>query len=519
MDSPVQISRELSKIDLNQLKLVLKGVNLMDLHLQYRGEGNENLVFSLADIKYVLRLRKSAAAVRLETENENLKLSFLYHYFIVRTFFANIFSLVPIIVEIPMEEINWLNEFFLKQRPDFRKEKQLFYNVAEVYPDLAFLPLFRNVDDHKCAEFLSMTPHIDFLKTHLSDEYIRHRNFVFSLFTNPAFRDQQVALKNPSNLDTLCVEIKPKQGWTAEADRLSGICPFCLNQYKKLSSQTVDSKSGYCPLDLFSGDSERMLRALKELIKCPQNNFRIFKDGNLVYSENGTSDLNSILCAWFDDEDVEKSINNFCYLLTKILTHEIPSGNESITFVCDPLEKSDRNLSTRINVELIEQILTMLETRCRQETSCLPDNSILGLILRLQKIDSAGLDAVRNFHAHHASEYDSDYGYVYNIISRIESRRPSKIINLNVLEAYLLSTAAKDLSILMSFRRTAGNEISSNIVVQDHSERQYEAYVSVVDVGPKPISCLKKHKKRNENVINSFVAYHCASSAKENKIC
>lgn len=126
--------------------------------------------------------------------------------------------------------------FFLQ---DFRKEKQLFYNVAEVYPDLAFLPLFRNVDDHKCAEFLSMTPHIDFLKTHLSDEYIRHRNFVFSLFTNPAFRDQQVALKNPSNLDTLCVEIKPKQGWTAEADRLSGICPFCLNQYKKVSMKSV----------------------------------------------------------------------------------------------------------------------------------------------------------------------------------------------------------------------------------------------------------------------------------------
>lgn len=54
MDSPVQISRELSKIDLNQLKLVLKGVNLMDLHLQYRGEGNENLVFSLADVGIIL---------------------------------------------------------------------------------------------------------------------------------------------------------------------------------------------------------------------------------------------------------------------------------------------------------------------------------------------------------------------------------------------------------------------------------------------------------------------------------
>lgn len=85
--------------------------------------------------------------------------------------------------------------------------------------------------------------------------------------------------------------------------------------------------------------------------------------------------------------------------MTKILTYEITSRKELIPFTCDPCDKSDRNILSNSNVELIEQILTMMETRCRQETSCLPDSSILGLILRLQKMDSAGLEAVRNFYA------------------------------------------------------------------------------------------------------------------------
>lgn len=54
MTNPVQISRELSRVDLSQLKLPLEDVNLLNLHLQYRGEGNENLVFSLVDVGILL---------------------------------------------------------------------------------------------------------------------------------------------------------------------------------------------------------------------------------------------------------------------------------------------------------------------------------------------------------------------------------------------------------------------------------------------------------------------------------
>jgi len=38
-------------------------------------------------------------------------------------------------------------------------------------------------------------------------------------------------------------------------------------------------------LDLFSGEWPRMLKALLALTKTPQNNLRIFQDGNLVFAE------------------------------------------------------------------------------------------------------------------------------------------------------------------------------------------------------------------------------------------
>lgn len=38
----------------------------------------------------------------------------------------------------------------------------------------------------------------------------------------------------------------------------------------------VEKRSAYNPLDLFSGDLLRMQQALRDLIACPQNNFRLF---------------------------------------------------------------------------------------------------------------------------------------------------------------------------------------------------------------------------------------------------
>lgn len=43
--------------------------------------------------------------------------------------------------------------------------------------------------------------------------------------------------------------------------------------------------SNYCPLDLFSGNKDRMKLALLSLFFTPQNNFRIFLDGRIIWSE------------------------------------------------------------------------------------------------------------------------------------------------------------------------------------------------------------------------------------------
>lgn len=44
----------------------------------------------------------------------------------------------------------------------------------------------------------------------------------------------------------------------------------------------VGQLSGYDPLDLFSGTEARVSAALQALLRQPQNNFRLFRDGQAL---------------------------------------------------------------------------------------------------------------------------------------------------------------------------------------------------------------------------------------------
>lgn len=56
-------------------------------------------------------------------------------------------------------------------------------------------------------------------------------------------------------------------------------------QYLKLRNAKINSVSNYCPIDLFSGNAQRMNRAIRGLFKNPQNNLKMFKNGETVYNE------------------------------------------------------------------------------------------------------------------------------------------------------------------------------------------------------------------------------------------
>lgn len=45
--------------------------------------------------------------------------------------------------------------------------------------------------------------------------------------------------------------------------------------------------------------------ALRSLIETPQNNFRIFKNGNLVFGDDRTKDFQKVIADFFLSEDID----------------------------------------------------------------------------------------------------------------------------------------------------------------------------------------------------------------------
>ncbi|VFV45590.1 inositol-pentakisphosphate 2-kinase [Lynx pardinus] len=98
----------------------------------------------------------------------------------------------------------------------------------------------------------------------------------------------------------LCVEIKPKCGFIPFSGDVTHevkhkVCRYCMHQHLKVATGKWKQISKYCPLDLYSGNKQRMHFALKSLLQEAQNNLKIFKNGELIY---GCKDARSPVADW-----------------------------------------------------------------------------------------------------------------------------------------------------------------------------------------------------------------------------
>ncbi|XP_065213484.1 inositol-pentakisphosphate 2-kinase-like [Planococcus citri] len=498
-----------------ELKIDLDDRVLNHLHSEYRGEGNENLVLSLPEIRFVLRLRKSHTndVINSSWEKEKLKISLLYYNIVLLPFLSDRYLTLPIIAEISETYVKYLDEKLFHERPGHRRDKKIGFNGIEIHPDYTFLSQYSHYQRLETPPSLGQALESDSLKKLFSHDYLDFRNYVYSLLTIPAFVSDCNRTREHLNRTTFSVEIKPKQAWTAEPYRRFDVCAFCMHQYFKLHEHKIESKSRYCPLDLFSGIEERMENALKGLLLTPQNNLKIFKNGEMVFGESKADNIEQILAEWFSksrsDGDMNWCRNHFSKLLTTILKTDFIPDQKLASFETELYVGSNKHqICSNEEIEQIKKAFHDSNLKCDHNSTDLPQNCILNRVKELQKLDKVGLEAVYDFYETHTKKTCSEFSHINDVISKTKPQSSDATMPiLNVVEAYTLSTAAKDLSIMIAVQNLAENSGSSSGFVVDIDGFKYDVNISLVDVGPKPISCVSKHWKRDKKMLASCLNY------------
>ncbi|BET02494.1 Inositol-pentakisphosphate 2-kinase [Nesidiocoris tenuis] len=453
----------------------ITNLSLKDFAWRYRGEGNANLVLSLPYEKLILRMQKCDYGAILDpgTVQEwevKLKKSVAFYRKIMVPLLGTEFILPPDLARISDDEISDIDRTLVKVRPSFRLAKGLRLGLVTVQPDYTLLPPRKS--------------------------YKNHRAYGAS---------QNEQRSEPS---TFCVEIKPKQGWVPLKDRQHPKCTFCLKQYLKILKKRTNCHSRYCPLDLFSGDRSRMHRALEGLIETPQNNLKIFHNGDLLFGEGVDTELSDVFDLFFDNRDcskVKSNIEKWCHLMLDALTKEFNGGNVSspsdfFEEISDIMhDDDDGRTDSNFDATHLQQLIENSEKPCDWSSVPLPKTSILQRVLAVQKLQKSDFQSVYNLYKKQ-SELRENYSYVDELFSSNKS-------TLDDVQRYLLSATAKDCSIFIALQKTEnGANEKSPYFLKDDDGVTYRLNIGISDIDPKPLSCIGKHHARDEEILSAVAS-------------
>ncbi|KAE8713389.1 Inositol-pentakisphosphate 2-kinase [Hibiscus syriacus] len=273
----------------------------------------------------------------------------------------------------------------------------------------------------------------------------------------------------------ITVEIKPKCGFLPISRFISEenvvkrtTTRFKMHQELKLHNQEISEYSEYNPLDLFSRSPDRICKAIEALYATPQNNFRVFLNGSIVFGGLGGGAGSTTVLVGEAFEDALKDVI-----------------------------KADDGLCKTSFIQLVAETVYT--------------SGVLDQLLEVQKLDAYDIEGA--IHAY------------YNIISQpcMACRESSKVTlsnrypslhsitldeSLKIVKDYLIAATVKDCSMMISFRPMEDGDVlsesSHNTVCLGSTKQVFEYKVFFIDLDLKPLKKMEDYYKLDKKIANCY---------------
>lgn len=473
----------------------------------FRGEGNACLVLANLEDKMVFRLPKSkhwgkgylatVAKNKLDRIHEELQLVIDYMRHVMQPLLSPAFVVLP---ELCCMEVGLTEEAERQiqvSRPAQRKGKEV--EPSSVDPTL----LSAHVMPDLC--------------------YIRGSSSKY--------------LDSP----TLSVEIKPKKAFlnspcanTDTPTELSTdfnklhVCKFCLHKRLKAKEGQWPVTSRYCPLDLFSGDRQRMKEALIALAETPQNNFRICQDGKEIHGAWNMADLTKVLEDFFrgwpshltNGHQKQRLISMFLDLVLEALL-SVPETEEGTP--CE--ETIQGTYPVQYCWDRYSHVQSDHLCSSPDELIHLPAGCVLERILTTQRLDTEDIDKIFPIYLQ-LEEYLKEHPSLRSSLclngpyigpswldacARCEPQTSSLIEEdvdtlLCKVKRFLVSKTVQDCSIMVALQRVPDslNEASVGRCLKDACGQLYRFSVSIIDLDPKPFTKIATYYRQHCDIMRAY---------------
>ncbi|CAA0843407.1 Inositol-pentakisphosphate 2-kinase family protein, partial [Striga hermonthica] len=272
---------------------------------------------------------------------------------------------------------------------------------------------------------------------------------------------------------SVSVEIKPKSGFLPTSEFIAEenevkkrITRFKMHQALKLRQGKISQISKYNPLDLFSGSKDSVQNAIKSLFLTPQNNFRVFLNGSLIFGGmDGSADSPSYM--------VDRAFQD---------------GIKRVIVAKD-------GMHTKYFMELVAETIMK--------------SGLLNQLLQVQKLDAFDIEGA--IHAYY------DVVSKPCIICHEKGRRKlsgrysslhamTRDEKFKVVRDYLISATGKDLSVMISFRPRRNNDLASpHVVFLESTNQAFDYKASFIDLDMKPLKKMKHYYELDQQIVRAYV--------------